>query len=441
MGKVVFSQTKTLHIVLCFIITLCLLLGAYSPALADDGAAETITDESATDFVSDDSTDSADSAADMARASAGDTLPDSLTVMMYNAEKKLNENTKVIPVSLSLNGASLQSDVPAMAVSGRTLVPVRLVSEQLKAKVVWEKSDNTVTVTLGEKTIILTIGSNVALINGEATPVPDDVSVSLVTYDGAARTMVPLRFVSETLGADVNYDQMTRNADIIPPVEEASTPDDSNDDENNSANQVTDANTTVIEPARQVGTDENGKLIRRVVIDAGHGGKDPGTSGGGHYEKTVTLAVAIKTQALLEAAGYEVIMSRTDDTYPELLDRAALTTENDAPVFVSIHCNSAEKSPNASGIETYAAPDDAKDSEFAKYIQNALIAATGAKDRGVKTSRLIVLTHNEAPACLTEIGFMTNTEECAKLWDESYQQKIAQGIVNGIEAYFAAYNS
>ncbi|MBQ2887541.1 MAG: copper amine oxidase N-terminal domain-containing protein, partial [Firmicutes bacterium] len=147
-------------------------------------------------------------------------LPDTMEVWLFDYDINANRRTEVIPVNLSLGGQHLPSDVPAMAISGRTLVPVRLISENLQAQVVWEKSTNTVTITQDGQTIVLTIGSNVALINGVETPVPDNVSVSLVTHKQIARTMVPVRFVSENLGATVNYQQAERNVDIIPPVVE-----------------------------------------------------------------------------------------------------------------------------------------------------------------------------------------------------------------------------
>ncbi len=346
-------------------------------------------------------------------------LPDTMEVWLFDYDINANRRTEVVPVNLSLNGQHLPSDVPAMAISGRTLVPVRLISENLQAQVVWEKANNTVTITQDGQTIILTIGSNTALINGVETPVPGDVSVSLVTHEHIARTMVPVRFVSENLGATVNYQQAERNVDIIPPVVEE--PEDN-------------------EPAPEPpGIDDDGSLYRRVVIDAGHGGKDPGTNGGALLEKDITLAVALLVQDLLEDADYEVIMSRTEDEYPELMERAKLTQEYDAPIFVSIHCNAAENIASANGIETYIAPSDAADADLAAYLQDALIDATGANNRGVKESRLVVLTQNPAPACLVELGFMTNPAECTKLGDEDYQQTLAEAITNGIDNYFADY--
>lgn len=358
-------------------------------------------------------------------------LPDTLEVWVFDPQTNGNVRTTVVPVYLTLKGAGLASDVPAMASQGRTLVPVRIISENLNAEVKWDKATNTVTITQGEEQIVLTIGSSTAYVNGEEKSIPGEVSVGLVTYEGAARTMVPVRFVSENLAATINYDQATRVVDIIPPAPE---PEENNNNDNNNEENPPEPEPEPDPP----GIDANGRLYRRVVIDAGHGGQDPGATGGGHWEKTINLAVAQKTQAQLEAAGFEVIMARSGDDYVSLTDRANLTLEQDAPVFVSIHCNSADKITTASGIETYAAPEDAEDARLAGFIQKELIAATDAKNRGVKESRLVVLTHNLAPACLVEIGFLTNQAECARLWDPAYQQKLAVAITRGVEAYFAA---
>lgn len=381
----------------------------------DDDNADNTDDIDDTDADNTDDTvepDNTDKSEEPAEPTPLPELPQNLNVQFYDkVGGKLLWQT-VTPVNLLLNGEYLPSDVPGMATSGRTLVPVRVISESLSATVDWQKEDNTVTIRLGETTIVLTIGENTALVNGEQQAVPDNVSVALVNYEGVTRTMVPVRFVSENLSATVNYDGASRSVDIIPP-------------------------TPAEEELPPPGIAADGTLYRRVVIDAGHGGDDPGTNGGGWEEKVITLSVAEKVQALLEEAEYEVIMSRMDDTYVALTDRAALTREFDAPVFVSIHCNAAENIPTANGIETYAAPDDEADAELAGCLQTRLIAATETKDRGVKTSRLVVLTHNDAPAALVEIGFMTNTDECAKITDEDYQNTLAEAIVAGINDYFA----
>lgn len=356
-------------------------------------------------------------------------LADSLEVLLWDAASQTNKKARVTPVNLALRGSFLPSDVPALAVSGRTLVPVRLISEQMQAGVNWDKTTNTVTISRGAQTIVLTIGSSTALVNDRPVQVPGDVSVTLVTHEGTARTMVPVRFVVESLDAAVNYDQARRIVDITPPLWQ---------EPDNTDNPVEPAPEPEPEPIPPPGIDENGNLLRRVVLDPGHGGSDPGTNGSGYDEKDINLAVSLKLQTELQNAGFEVIMARSDDSYLGLVERAALTVQEDAPVFVSIHCNSAANIPSANGIETYAAPEDNDDAELAGYIQKELIAATGAKDRGVKTSALVVLTHNAAPACLVEIGFMSNSAECAKIADSSYQQKLAEAVAAGVEAYFEA---
>ncbi len=354
-------------------------------------------------------------------------LADSLEVMLWDEAGQTNKKSQVMPVNLAVSGRYLPSDVPAMAISGRTLVPVRLISEQLSAAVDWNQADNTVTISQRGQTIVLTIGSSSALVNGQPTSVPDNVSVTLVTYEGVARTMVPVRFVVENLNAAVDYDAARHIVNITPPL--------NYDDYEEEEPPVVEPEPEPIPPP---GLDENGRMLRRVVVDPGHGGTDPGTNGSGFEEKDLNLAVSLKLQTALENAGFAVIMARSDDSYLGLLERAALTVEEDAPVFVSIHCNSAANIPSANGIETYAGPDDADDAELAGFIQKELIAATGAKDRGVKTSPLVVLTHNAAPACLVEIGFMSNSAECVKIADPAYQQKLADAVAAGIEAYFAA---
>lgn len=355
-------------------------------------------------------------------------LADSMQVLLWDAASQTNKKSQVTPVNLALRGSYLPSDVPALAVSGRTLVPVRLISEQMQASVGWDKATNTVTISQGAKTIVLTIGSSTALVDDRPVQVPGDVSVTLVTHEGTARTMVPVRFVVENLDAAVNYDSTQRIVNIVPPLAPVT-------DGEIEEPPVTEPEPEPIPPP---GIDENGNLLRRVVLDAGHGGSDPGTNGSGLEEKDINLAVSLKLQTALQNAGFEVIMARSDDSYLGLVERAALTVQEDAPVFVSIHCNSAANIPSANGIETYAAPEDAEDAALAGYIQKELIAATGAKDRGVKTSALVVLTHNAAPACLVEIGFMSNSAECVRIADSAYQQKLADAVAAGVQAYFAA---
>lgn len=182
--------------------------------------------------------------------------------------------------------------------------------------------------------------------------------------------------------------------------------------------------------------------VKYVVIDAGHGGKDPGAKGTTgektYYEKNINLSVATLVKEKLEANGVPVIMTRTGDTYPTLNERSDLANQRDAAMFVSIHVNSASNAPKANGIEVYYARAN-NDSYYgtnskavATDVLKKMLDKTGALSRGVKVESHLVTRTSYMPAILIELGFISNAEEIKKLIDESYQQKLADGIVEGI---------
>lgn len=178
-------------------------------------------------------------------------------------------------------------------------------------------------------------------------------------------------------------------------------------------------------------------MSKIICIDPGHGGKDPGAVNGSKHESVATLDIARKVGAVLESKGYEVVYTRTKDKYLTLSERCAISNNKGVNAFVSIHLN-ASTNRNAHGIETwhyYKVGDRTK--ELANNIQNALIKSTSATNRGVKTSEtLYVLKHTIAPAVLVECGFISNHEESELLFDDDYQNKIANAIVTGIENTF-----
>jgi|GEM_PF-1802137 len=179
---------------------------------------------------------------------------------------------------------------------------------------------------------------------------------------------------------------------------------------------------------------------KKIVIDAGHGGKDPGAVVGDRYEKHIALAVSTRLQKLLEAEGAEVIMTRTDnDTYPELSERAGLANTVKADLFISVHANAAG-SAAANGIETfYGGSGDRRtqSQRAAKLVNDAMVNATGANDRHDKaeTRGLHVLKHTKMPAILVECGFMTNPGELKKMFEDSYRDKLAEGIHKGVVSF------
>lgn len=143
-----------------------------------------------------------------------------LSVQLYNWNQHTYTPASAEVVLLTLNGEPLSGDVPAMIQGGRTLVPVRLVGEALQAQVLWVQQTGQVILTKGEDVIVLTLDSADAIVNGVSTPLPDGVPAQVVSYDGADRTMIPLRFVSETLGAQVEWEQATYTAHLTAELSE-----------------------------------------------------------------------------------------------------------------------------------------------------------------------------------------------------------------------------
>lgn len=170
----------------------------------------------------------------------------------------------------------------------------------------------------------------------------------------------------------------------------------------------------------------------RILIDPGHGGKDPGTLWKDVYEKDINLAIAKKLVKILTDAGYRVLMTRDSDARVVLSERVKLAEEQQVDLFVSIHQNALEKDTVTEGFEIYSSSRPGS-AELAELIRSGLRTATGAVDKGItKNSDLYVLDNTTMPACLVETGFLTCKEERERLLNEDYQQKVAQGIAEGI---------
>lgn len=478
---------------------------------------------------------------------------------------------QVQSVALTLNGAPLVGDVPAMIHNNRTLVPVRLVSEALAAQVLWVQETAQVILLRGTDVIVLTLGSKQAQVNGKSVDLPDGVPAVMVTYQGIQRTMVPLRFVSEQLGAEIRWDQATYTAHLttvqaptptpvvtptpppavtlappatpvtpapspavtpIPPVAPPSTlptvppaPSQVTDILNDSnaqtvlistnhkpVYQITDFEDRVVVDVKgatltssfpgsiavdnelisavrysEHGADlypaydhtvrvvldlqpgvsysknvtvkalANGVLITTydsshgiggyvpsvpidpqkstIVIDPGHGGIHVGAVYEGVQEKSINLSVSLKLQAILQNYGYNVVMTRSDDTDVDLYARADIANAVNADLFVSLHSNSAVKVPTFRGIYTYHHPTSKRGAVLAQAIQTPLSRITGAVDQGIKDADFVVIRETKMCAVLVEMGFMTNHDELMNLTSASYQDKLAQGVAEGIISY------
>lgn len=185
-----------------------------------------------------------------------------------------------------------------------------------------------------------------------------------------------------------------------------------------------------------------------IVLDPGHGGDDYGTHSLGtprYQEKHLNLSTAQIVKNLLQQAGYEVIMTRNDDTFVSLDNRAMFANKLNPALFLSIHYNSAP-SRDAEGIEVFYYRDrenplrQKKSNILAQSVLNKVIKNTKAKSRGVKAGNLSVIRQTEMPAVLIEGGFMTCAKEMDKLKDAAYIKSIAVGISQGIQDYLAKQN-
>ncbi|WP_161808206.1 N-acetylmuramoyl-L-alanine amidase [Aneurinibacillus migulanus] len=191
--------------------------------------------------------------------------------------------------------------------------------------------------------------------------------------------------------------------------------------------------------------------IFKVVIDAGHGGKDNGATGTiGNKEKDLTLMIAERVESKLKNnPSYDVTMTRTHELDEELIkkkvkqepkEKANIANDKRADIFVSIHINSVTSSPSANGTETLYNGTQ-QDKKLAEVMHKHFVKATGFKNRGVKIRpNLVVLRDTKMPAVLLEVGFMSNHNENMTMLNPEFQERVAQGIVDGINEYFNMAN-
>ncbi|UHA73586.1 N-acetylmuramoyl-L-alanine amidase family protein [Paenibacillus sp. 481] len=175
----------------------------------------------------------------------------------------------------------------------------------------------------------------------------------------------------------------------------------------------------------------------KIVIDAGHGAMDSGAPGNsGSYEKWFTLSVAQKTYDLLRhEAMFEPFMTRSEDTFIPLHERAVCANRLTADSFISIHGNTFTDA-RVSGTETYFHSIGSEG--LAQKIQMQLVQALGFRDRGVKQYSWKVLQDCKGPAVLTEVGYLTNKNNEKMMLSAEGQARAAHAIVEGLKQYFSA---
>ncbi|HHU50724.1 MAG TPA: N-acetylmuramoyl-L-alanine amidase [Firmicutes bacterium] len=175
---------------------------------------------------------------------------------------------------------------------------------------------------------------------------------------------------------------------------------------------------------------------RLIVLDPGHGGVDAGAIGSqGVREKEINLAVSLKLKKKLEAAGAHVIMTREEDKYVSLYERAAIANKAGSIITLSIHCNFHPDS-RVNGFEVFYHPDRKDSTALGKAIFEHVMRQVKIKPLAVKTSKDLVLTRETQMATvLIEMGFLSNRQEESLLKNEKFQDKMVEGIFKGVSAY------
>ena len=217
-----------------------------------------------------------------------------------------------------------------------------------------------------------------------------------------------------------------------------------------------------------------GLSVRTIIIDPGHGGRDPGAMHNGVVERDVNLDVAQRLKKILEKLGYKVFLTRSGNKGISLADRVNFSRRNKGDLFVSIHVNAAENT-SISGLETYILDfartssasrlamvenaDSGRLGDMDKILTEILTGARTSESRrlaeniqqstlnylkkngvstrngGVKGAPFFVLVGSSMPSVLVEIGYCTNKSEASRLKSSKHRQRLAQGLANGIHAY------
>lgn len=173
-----------------------------------------------------------------------------------------------------------------------------------------------------------------------------------------------------------------------------------------------------------------------IVLDAGHGGFDPGAVGPNDVEeKDINLRIVKRLETILKSRGFKVLLTRKNDNFISLNRRVKIANNEGARVFISIHNNSSNKN-TSEGTETFIAPNKTGDSVFlAESIQKELVSKLGLVNRGVKKEHLYVIKYTEMPSVLVEVAFLSNPTEEKLLGDDKFITDAAEAISQGLFNY------
>ena len=174
---------------------------------------------------------------------------------------------------------------------------------------------------------------------------------------------------------------------------------------------------------------------KRIVIEAGHGGSDPGSIGpSGTYEANMTLSTSLAIKEALEAAGATVFVPRQDDSFMSLAQRCNYANRHRSDAFISMHYNSQEHKAMR-GTETYYFKG--ADYSLGQAIHKRMINALALPNHGLRKARFFVLNHTAAPSVCIEPAYLSNVSDEALIMDPNFQRKIADAVVAGLDDYYS----
>ncbi|TDG00174.1 N-acetylmuramoyl-L-alanine amidase family protein [Paenibacillus piri] len=452
-----------------------------------------------------------------------------LIVFMVPALAFANPQAAAAGVPLFLNGKQLKPEVAPRIIKDVTMVPVRIIAEELGCKVTWSQAAQQVTITKDAMSIEMVIDQLSANVNG----VLNKLDAAPLLIEG--NTLLPVRFIAENMGIEVNWNDVQRAVYLTAkpaadPGEVTTTPGQAgNPSDKPPANGpaadvngkplpvinkidmtaerlvitadagelkpnvfplraperiVVDIPNAVLDPSlykneaaksgetvsnnvyvtnvRYSLFNTNPSTVRivldmkepvdlmwepglnaaslagifkkgtyKVVIDPGHGDQDPGAKAvNGRSEKEFNLMMGLKVYNLLQQEPQiQPYLTRNDDTFVPLDDRAQFANDRNANVFVSIHGNSYLST--STGTETYYYKSDSVD--FAQIMHKHVAGATGLPDRGVRQQPFRVVKITNMPAVLLEVGYLSNPLDTASMFDDAFQNKVAAAIVAGIK--------
>lgn len=434
------------------------------------------------------------------------------------------------PIVLVVDGNTVETEeMPPVILNGRTMVPAREFFEELGAKVSWDNKAKRVNIEYNDEVIMLTINSRTVYIGSNSVSISSADPAPKIIND---KTMIPVRFVAEEFGFDVEWVNETRTVRITSPEAEEvrltnvvfSAEDDADtvfialdefvnpnifrmeapdrividiygteatikDGSIKSSGQAVEEirysqhpdrfrvvadlkadadyevfklkngieisiirtgdyefdeepsdvveDTTDIPDEEITVPDNDGKYI--VVVDAGHGGNDPGAiypAGSKNpeaVEKELTLDIAQKLRDNLEENGIYVVMTRDSDTYPTLKERAELANSINADLFVSVHINAMDNKDEIDGAQVYYHRSSYFGKKLAKLVHENIVEYTALSDKKIQDgSSFYVLKHTKMPAILAECGFITNAHDRNYLSTEKGRQALADAISDGV---------